>query len=85
MAVIDQVLIMGILELLAVVGDHGRPLDPLAGEVALRIDRRTLTRAQVETALIYAKGKGWVKTAVDEAWAEDRWFITTAGSNRAAM
>ena len=81
---IDKILINEVLDVLTARGDRGRSLDGLANEVGIRLQRTSMRNDQVENALVFARGRGWVQDRCDE-WGEPLWFITTAGSNKQAM
>jgi len=79
----DRVLIKGILDLLAILGDHGRKLDPLTDELIVRLDRHDLDVQQVQGAMQQCAALGLVQ-AVSDPLDGERWFITRAGAARQA-
>ncbi len=80
---LDQVLVQAVLDVLGAMEDRGLGMDQLASNVTVRTGRN-VTVQQVESAVTFAKLRGWLATRDDE-WGLPRVFITTAGMNRLAQ
>lgn len=73
----DRELIIGVVEILAAVGEHGQTVERLAQEASVRINRNVMVH-HARDAVQFAERKGWVQERVDE-WGEPRWYITPRG------